>query len=400
MGNAKFIDSHSLGEFADATKRDRFQRVSEVDRSCRQAMVSEGRTFAETVNNVEAFLPEGETIKSSLKVVAIKNLPTLEHDETAVGDGWLVITESPGCNVRLHILMSTEDAKFDAEEVWLQQRSGCLCCKKRNRQVRARYASSHSQSLQVTTLNCLFSPSSHLVDSSDLEVYFGNQTKPTPKPIQRLPSGVRRKESHCLSSLKQGLWQKEVAFKHDLEKMMEKSLTSVNDQASYKFPDIEAVQDKEERFQRTTKHQLVHFQYVSPSGALEDFEAWASQEEPLEKVMKFAMSLGLLCSEIAPPEHVEHAVAGGITSLLGGQQTKSARRPLKLLNPSTRRQLPASVEKKRLCQCLFILTLLAFILYAIFAIVVPRVHNALQTDRTNTLQIDAFRANNSTRRWR
>merc|ERR1719163_2183073 len=94
--NTKFIDSQSPGEFADAHKRDRFERVSEVDRSCRQAMISEGRTFAETVNEIEHFLPAGETIKA-----------------------------------RLHIVMSTEDAKFDADEVWLQQTSGCLCCKKR-----------------------------------------------------------------------------------------------------------------------------------------------------------------------------------------------------------------------------------------------------------------------------
>jgi len=125
--NAKFIDSQSPGEFADASKRDRFERVLEVDRSCRQAMVSEGRTFAETVNHVESFLPEGETIRSSLKIIAT----TQECDATAVGDGWLIITVTPGGSARLHIVMSSEDAKFDAEEVWLQQTSGCLCCKKK-----------------------------------------------------------------------------------------------------------------------------------------------------------------------------------------------------------------------------------------------------------------------------
>merc|ERR1712107_31471 len=185
-----------------------------------------------------------------------------------------------------------------------------------------------------------------------------------------------------MGGMKQGLWQKEVAFQQDLQKMMEKSLISVKDQASYKFPDIEAVQDKEERFQRTSKHGLVTFQYVSPSGTLEDFEAWASQEEPLIKVMKFAMSLSLLCSEIAPPEHVEHS-NGGLPALLG-PQVKSGRKTLKLLKPSVKRRLPISFDKKRCCQCLFIL-LLVFVLYALFAVVLPRLS---RSSSINALQID------------
>merc|ERR1712107_510339 len=185
-----------------------------------------------------------------------------------------------------------------------------------------------------------------------------------------------------MGGMKQGLWQKEVAFQQDLQKMMEKSLISVKDQASYKFPDIEAVQDKEERFQRTSKHQLVTFQYVSPSGTLQDFEAWASHEEPLIKVMKFAMSLSLLCSEIAPPEHVEHS-NGGLPALLG-PQVESGRKTLKLLKPSVKRRLPISFDKKRCCQCLFIL-LLVFVLYALFAVVLPRLS---RSSSINALQID------------
>merc|ERR1712232_454628 len=102
------------------------------------------------------------------------------------------------------------------------------------------------------------------------------------------------------------------------------------------------------------------------------------------------MSLSLLCSEIAPPEHVEHST-GGIGSLLGAPQV-SGRKPLKLLKPAaTRRQLPISVDKKRLCHCLFILILLALVLYAIFAIVLPRLNNL-----NSALQIDAGHTNNST----
>lgn len=353
---------------------DRFARVSEVDQSCRQAMVSEGRAFVDTVNDeIEQFLPTGEIVKASLKIIATRNLPTNEDQHIAtVGSGWLVITTSEDGVARLHIVMSTEDAKFDAEEVWLQQTSGCLCCKKRNRQVRAHYGSAHSQSLQVTTLNCLFSPTSHLVDSSDLDVYFGNGAKPKPmQPIQRLPSGTRT-ESGCLWPMKQGMWQKEVAFQLDLHKMLEKSLISVNDQASYKFPDIEAVEDREERCQRTTRHQVVAFQYVSPDNTLEDFEAWASLEEPLVKVMKFAMSLSLLCTEIAPPEHVQHS-SGGLASLLGAPPVRPGRKALHALRPSaSRRHLPISLDRKRLCHGLTSLIVLGVVMYIIFAFVLPR----------------------------
>merc|ERR1712048_209492 len=228
----------------------------------------------------------------------------------------MVITTTERSDARLHIIMSTEGAKFDAEEVWLQQTSGCLCCKRRNRQVRAHYGSSHSQELQVTILNSLFSPSSYFVDSSDLDVYFGNGAKPKfSEPVQRLPSGVRT-ESGCLWPLKQGNWHKEIAFQHNLQKMLEKSLVSVNEQASYKFPDIDTVQDREERSQHTTRHRVITFQYVSADRVLEDFEAWASSDEPLVKVMKFGMSLSLLCNAIAPPDNVEPG-SGGIASFLG-----------------------------------------------------------------------------------
>lgn len=388
--NTKFIDSQSPGEFADSNKRDRFERVSEIDRSCRQAMVSEGRTFAETVDEIEQFLPEGETIKATLKIVAVRNLPSKlsEDAETAVGRGWLAITVSPDGNARLHIAMSTEDAKFDAEEVWLQQTSGCLCCQKRNRQVRARYASSHTQSLQVTTLNCLFSPSSHLVDTSDLEVYFGTQAvQKVAKPIQRHPSGVRT-QSGCLWPTKQGMWQKEVAFQHDLQKMMEKSLISVNDQASYKFPDIDAVQDKEERCQRIAKHQLVSFQYVAAEGTLETFEAWTSQDESMVKVMRFALSLSLLCTEVAPPDHIDHSHGEGLLSFPGVAKVGSAKKPLKLFKPSPHRRRMPSLDKKRSVQCLCSTVLLGIILYVVFAVVLPR----LQVNRT----IGLTRFNNST----
>jgi len=351
-----------------------------------------GRIFTQTVGEIEQFLPEGEIVKASLKIIATKNLPSSENrddDATAVGAGWLVITVSPSGGARLHIVMSSEDASFDAEEVWLQQASGCLCCQKRNRQVRARYASSHAQSLQVTTLNYLFSPSSHLVDSSDLEVHFGTRVAATaPKRIQRYPSSVRT-QSGCLWPTKQGMWQKEVAFHHDLQKMMEKSLISVNDQAAYKFPDIEAVQDKEERCQRTAKHQVVAFQYVSPGGTLEHFEAWTSPEEPVVKVMKFAMSLSLLCIEVAPPEHIDHPQHGGISSLLGTPAVKSGRKSLKFLKQSTsRRQLP-SFDTKRLCHCIFVLVLLGIILYVVFAIVLPKLHfdSALKMSHNNSTLI-------------
>merc|ERR1712107_247865 len=120
-------------------------------------------------------------------------------------------------------------------------------------------------------------------------------------------------------------------------------------------------------------------------GTLEDFEAWASQEEPLIKVMKFAMSLSLLCSQIAPPEHVEHSNGGGLPSLLGAPQVKSGRKALKLLKPSVKRRLPISFVKKRCCQCLFILVLLVFVLYALFAVVLPRLS---RSSSINALQID------------
>merc|ERR1712203_1081412 len=279
----------------------------------------------------------------------------------------------------------------DAEEVWLQQTSGCLCCKRRNRQVRAHYGSSHSQLMQVTTLNCLFSPSSHLVDSSDLDVYFGDGAKPkSSQPIRRLPSGTRT-ESGCLWPLKQGMWQKEVAFQHDLEKMLEKSLVSVNDQASYKFPDIETVQDREERRQRTTRHRVVAFQYVSPDSVLEDFEAWASSEEPLAKVLKFGMSLSLLCTEIAPPEHVERA-SGGIGSLLGAPPARSGMKTLQALKPSgSRRSWTISCNKRRLCHCVASLVVLGIALYIFFTFVLPRLRLATNLDVGSS-----GRSNNST----
>merc|ERR1712150_50453 len=298
-----------------------------------------------------------------------------------VGSGWLVIALTENGNAHLHIVMSTEDAKFDADEVWLQQTSGCLCCKKRNRQVKARYGSSHSQSLQVTTLNCLFSPSSHLVDSSELDVYFG-QAKPATVPaVQRHPSGFRTETGSCLGSSKQGKWQKEVAFQHDLQKMMEKSLMSVNDQASYKFPDIEAVQDREERCQRISKYQMVTFQYVSPGGTLEDFQAWASSEESLVNVMTFSMALSVVCTEIAPPANVERA-SSGIASLLGAPQTKIGKMPLKSFKPSggKSKQL-ISLDKQRLCRGLGVLIFIGIALCIVFALVLPRtrLNNALNS---------------------
>lgn len=390
--NAKFIDSQCLGEFPDAHKRDRFARVSEVDQSCRQAMVSEGCAFADTVNEIEQFLPTGQSIKNSLKIIATRNLPSGEQHATAVGSGWLVITVAEDGSARLHILMSTEDASFDAEEVWLQQTSGCFCCPTRKRQVRARYGSSHSQSLQVTTLNCLFSPSSHLVDSSDLDVYFGDGSKPKPQQaIRRLPSGTRT-ETGCLWPTKQGMWKKEVSFQQDLQKMLEKSLVSVNDQVAYKFPDIESVEDREERCQRTSRHRVVTFQYVSPESVLEDFEAWASPEESLLKVMKFAMSLSLLCTEISPPEHVDRP-SGGIGSFLGVPSPTPGRKALQALKPSgSRRSWPTvSCDKRRVCHGVASLLVLGIVLYIIFAVVMPRLRLA-----SGIPEVASAHSNNST----
>merc|ERR1711988_44443 len=103
------------------------------------------------------------------------------------------------------------------------------------------------------------------------------------------------------------------------------------------------------------------------------------------KVMKFAMSLSLLCTEVAPPEHIDHANHGGISSLLGTPKVTSGRKPLKLFKQApAKRQLPA-LDRKRVCHCLFALLLLGFALYVVFAMVLPRLQfgKALQVSHFN-----------------
>lgn len=296
--------------------QERIRRVTGADAACHNALVRD-MDFSTTVNDTAVFesalLSKGETVVASIQCVAIRGMPNADPEREFTGKGVLVLTELAGKN-RVHFAMHESCASFEAAEVWTEQVSGCLCCKRRSHTVSADYGSRHSQALTFTTLPIsgnLFDVYGSMVDTAELDVHFGGSSA---RPGGKCCQGGCCPCAFCCCPLlvccmtcckgrekQEGIWEKQTALKPKLQRMLESSLEEVQ-MATYKFPDIAPISDKEERKQKIEKVHTVNFLYPATGQGLVACEVFASPEEPAVRVARFTASLGALSAlEAAAP---------------------------------------------------------------------------------------------------
>lgn len=317
---------------SDEEIQERTKRVKKVDAKCAEALVKD-TDFSTTVKNSSEFeslvLGKGEVVKASISCVAIRGMPACGGHEEFMGDGLLVLSELDGMN-RLHFAMYESTAEFDAEEVWTEQVSGWCCCKKYSHTVFADYQCVRSQALTFTTLpigNNIFDVYGSMVDTSKLNVYFGGDSK---KPSNSCCKGCctacclccQCKCRDCFSILcgmcckkhqkSEGAWAKRTAMKPVLQRMLEHN-TSSEESATYQFPKIEAISDKEKHTGSLEKVHVINFKVLSADGErINPCVVFASPDEPALKVAKFAAALGSLTSKQGAPRQA--TMGGGMDS--------------------------------------------------------------------------------------
>jgi hypothetical protein len=313
---------------SDEDIQERTKRVKKVDAKCAETLVKD-TDFSTTVKNNSEFeslvLGKGEVVKASISCVAIRGMPACGGHEEFMGEGLLVLSELDGMN-RLHFAMYESTAEFDAEEVWKEQVSGWCCCKKYSHTVFADYQCVRSQALTFTTLpitNNIFDVYGSMVDTSKLSVYFGGDSK---KPEKSCCKGCcsacslcwqcRCRDCCCIlygmccpkHEKNEGAWAKRTFMKPVLQRMLEHHTSSEED-ATYRFPKIEAISDKEKHTGSLEKVHIINFKVLSSDAThMNPCVVFASPDEPALKVAKFAAALGSLTSKQGAPSQ---ATMGG-----------------------------------------------------------------------------------------